>query len=159
MQDQVETPVRRRRWLLALAAVAGAAALGAGALLAANRTAPQPADETVELRLPDGGGDVMASCLPFTVEYLAELSTAFAGTVTDVSGDRAVLGVDRWYAGGSAPQVSVTVPDGAHIALIGTIEFREGARYLITAEDGQVNLCGFSGEATPEMEAAFEAAF
>ncbi len=37
--------------------------------------------------------------------------------------------------------------------------FRVGERYLVTATDGTVNGCGFSGPATPELERAFEEAF
>ena len=158
-QSRSQTSVRRSRRLPMLAVVGGVAAVAVvGVLLVTNQAAPGGEAGALELRLPDTGG-AMASCLPFTVEYLAEMSPAFAGTVTEVDGDRALLSVDRWYAGGSAPEVAVTVPDGAHIALNGVIDFREGEQYLITAEGGTVNLCGYSGEATPELEAAFEAAF
>lgn len=162
-QVEVRTPVEarvRRRRLPVLAAVAGVAAVTVGGgLLAADRFLPTAEAEGMELTLPETGGDVFASCLPFTAEHLAEMSPAFAGTVTDVSGDRAVLRVERWYAGDGASEVVVTVPGGAHIALNGVINFVEGRRYLITAVDGTVNLCGYSGEATPELEAAFETAF
>jgi hypothetical protein len=44
-------------------------------------------------------------------------------------------------------------------ALIGGIAFDVGQLYLITAADGTVNFCGYSGVATPEMTAAFDEAF
>jgi hypothetical protein len=83
---------------------------------------------------------------------------AFEGTVTGVDGDVVTLDVDRWFKGGDATQVTITAPAGFE-ALIGGIEFDEGAQYLITATDGVVNYCGFSGPSTPEMRAAFEEAF
>lgn len=101
----------------------------------------------------------MASCLPVTTEYLAEMSPAFAGTVTDVGDDTVTLHVNRWYAGNGPEEVLLTIPAGAVASLIGEIDFREGVTYLITATDGTVNMCGFSGEATTELQAAFDAAF
>lgn len=158
-QNRSQTSVRRSRRLPMLAVAAGVATVAVvGVLLATNQEEPGGESDAVELSLPDTGG-AMASCLPFIVEHLAEMSPAFAGTVTQVDGDRALLSVDRWYAGGDAAEVLVTVPDGAHIALNGVIDFREGEQYLVTAEGGTVNLCGYSGEATPELAAAFEAAF
>jgi hypothetical protein len=44
-------------------------------------------------------------------------------------------------------------------ALIAGFPFEVGAQYLITAYDGNVNYCGFSGPSTPEFRAAFEQAF
>ena len=44
-------------------------------------------------------------------------------------------------------------------ALIAGFEFVVGEQYLITAAEGNVNFCGYSGVATPEMTAAFDAAF
>lgn len=159
-RNPAEVPARRRRRITVVAAAAGvAAAAVVGGLLAADRLTPPAAAGSMELSLPASGGDIFASCLPFTVEYLAEMSPAFAGTAIEVTGDRAVLQVDRWYAGGDAAEVVVTVPDGAHVALNGDVDFQEGKRYLITAEGGIVNLCGYSGEATAELESAFESAF
>jgi hypothetical protein len=44
-------------------------------------------------------------------------------------------------------------------ALIGGIPFEVGGQYLVTAYDGNVNYCGFTGESTPELKDAFEEAF
>jgi hypothetical protein len=44
-------------------------------------------------------------------------------------------------------------------ALIGGIPFAVGEEYLVSAQAGSVNYCGFSGPATPEYRTAFEAAF
>jgi hypothetical protein len=41
----------------------------------------------------------------------------------------------------------------------GGIQFTEGERYLVSASDGTVSTCGFSGPYTDEMAAAFDEAF
>jgi hypothetical protein len=110
----------------------------------------------LELSLGDGGA--MASCMVFDVEFLRELPVAFEGTVTGVDGESVTLTVDRWFKGGDAATVELTAPAGME-ALIGGIEFVEGEQYLITAAEGSVNYCGFSGPATPEFRASFEEAF
>jgi len=83
---------------------------------------------------------------------------ALAGTVTAVGADRVTLDVDRWYRGGSAEVVTIAVPVDSSAALDG-VEFRDGERYLVTATDGTVNGCGFSGPADAQLERAFEEAF
>lgn len=158
MTTPVDHTVTRSRRMPLLLAAAGLAVLGGGGLIVADLLAGSRPAQSLELQLPDDGA-AASMCLAFTVEDLARMAPAFAGTVTDLTGDGAVLRVDRWYAGGDASEVIVSVPEGAQIALNGTIDFQEGRAYLITAEGGTVNLCGFSGEATPELAAAFEAAF
>jgi len=137
---------------------AGVVAAGVAGVLLAGCSTSAGSDGPLVLTVPDTGG-AMASCLPLTKEYLTEMSPAFAGTVTDVGADTVSLRVDRWYAGSGPDEVALTIPPGAHAALIGEIDFREGVSYLITAADGTVNLCGYSGEATPELQALFDAAF
>lgn len=83
---------------------------------------------------------------------------AFAGTATAVNGDSVTVTVDRWYRGGDAPVMQLSAPQGME-ALIGGIAFAEGDQYLITATDSNVNYCGFSGPATPELRSAFDEAF
>ncbi len=144
---------RRRRWGL----VAAAAGLIVAVIVAAVLFLPgRDAEPALELSL--GGGESLASCLVFDVATLAQMSPAFEGTVTNVDGERITLDVDRWFAGGDAEQVTLIGTAGME-ALIGGIAFQEGGQYLITAADGQVNYCGYSGPATPELRAQFEQAF
>lgn len=110
------------------------------------------------LELSAGEGEGMMSCLAFDPAHLAQMPVAFEGTATAVDGDRVTLKVDRWFKGGDADEVVLLAPQGLD-ALIGGIAFDTGGQYLISATDGQVNYCGFSGEATPELQAGFEAAF
>ena len=100
----------------------------------------------------------MAMCLEFDVATLAEMGPAFAGTVVELTDSVATLEVDRWFTEGDAEIVEIGYTPGFE-ALIGTPALEVGQRYLITATDGVVNGCGYSGLATPEYEAAFEQAF
>jgi hypothetical protein len=71
---------------------------------------------------------------------------------------RITIDVDRWYRGGDADLVTIGIQDSSTVALDG-VDFQEGERYLVTATNGVINGCGFSGPATPELEQAFEEAF
>jgi len=110
------------------------------------------------LELSAGGGASMMSCLAFDPAVLAEMPLAFEGAATAMDGDRVTLDVGQWFKGGEADEVVLSAPQGLE-ALIGGIQFEVGGQYLISATDRQVNYCGFSGEATPELRASFESAF
>ena len=160
VEEKTETtPTPGRTWTVAVAAVAALVLAVAGGLaLTGNNEAPIAAGPPVELTA--GGEDIMASCIAFTpaeLDNVAEL--AFAGTVTAVDGDTVTLAVDTWYRGGNdAAQVVLNAPQGME-ALIGGIPFAVGDAYLVSAQGGSVNYCGFSGPATPELQAGFDAAF
>jgi hypothetical protein len=140
------TPTRPGRLLASALAVGVVCTAAAGCSTA----------ETMDLSAT--GGDTMASCMMFDVATLAEMSPAFAGTVVELEDSVATLEVDRWYAGGDAERVAISYTPGMD-ALIGTPDFQVDGRYLITAADGTVNGCGYSGPATPDLEAAFAEAF
>ncbi|MDR9451479.1 MAG: hypothetical protein RI637_09710 [Acidimicrobiia bacterium] len=111
------------------------------------------------LGLSAGESDpALMSCLPFSVDLLADMEVAFEGVVTSVDGDVLTLDVVTWYTGGEAEQVEITAPPGME-ALIGGIPFEVGGSYLVTATNGVVNYCGYTGVATPEFRAAFDQAF
>lgn len=152
--EKKESSASPSRWLPAAAAlvvVAGvAAAFGLGG--GAPTTAAEP------LALSAGVDDPMMMCIQFSVEELARMPLAFEGTVTSVDGAIVELEVTNWFKGGDADRVVIEAPTGME-ALIGGIPFDVGGDYLITAYDGTVNYCGFSGPATPDLRAAFQAAF
>jgi hypothetical protein len=152
------TTSRQVRWY----AVAAVAVVITGVAVAIPRlTSDSGVDDPVAappLELSLGEGDSLASCLAFDVANLAPMAVAFEGTVTAIDGESVTLTVDRWFKGGDASEVTLDAPAGME-ALIGGIDFVEGDQYLITAEAGTVNYCGFSGPSTPEMRAAFEQAF
>jgi hypothetical protein len=151
---------RRRPLLLGAAAAAVLVALVGGGLLLGNGDTPvrDEAPTTLALELP--GSDVAASCIRFDVQILAEGEVALAGTATAVEAERVTLDVDRWYRGGDdADTVTIAVPGQDSSAALDGVDFRVGERYLVTATEGVVRGCGYSGAATPELERAFQEAF
>jgi hypothetical protein len=144
---------RSRLGVLTAAAAALVVVIGGTALLGGLGTSDE-----VPLALTAGAGDPTAMCLVFDVATLAEMSPAFAGTVVELTDTVATLEVDRWFTDGDAGVVEIEYMPGFE-ALIGTPSLEVGQRYLITASDGVVNGCGYSGLATPEYEASFEEAF
>jgi hypothetical protein len=153
---------RPRAFVAAAAAAAVVLAATAGAFLlrdtgdgdgGATAAAPTVTDLTV------GPEDTMSMCLAFSVEALAPMPVAFSGEVTEKSTDEILIDVDTWYRGGDTDQVRLTAPDMSMTSLGGSIDFQEGSRYLVTATDGTVNYCGFSGPWSQDMADAFAAAF
>lgn len=150
---------RRRRGMLLGIAAAAVVAIG-GAAIVANRSGSDSTKVTASppIELSLGDSNTMSSCMVFDVALLADMSPAFAGTATSVDGETVTLTVDRWYTGGDAATVVLNGAAGSP-ALIDGFEFEVGQKYLITAAEGNVNFCGYSGLATPEFTAAFDAAF
>ena len=138
---------------VAIAALTTAVYLYVGDTDAEPATGPQ---DTLELSF--GPADALASCLPFELAILADMSPAFAATATSVEDQAVTLSVDRWFAGGEAETVVLHAPAGMD-GLIAGFDLRVGQRYLLTASNDTVNYCGYSGPATPAFEAAFEQAF
>ena len=157
-------PNRDRRWAPALVAAA-AVALIAGAAYAIARdtepsTRPPAALTTATLTVPGGdSGPTMQSCLPFEVRYLRDMPIALSGTAFTVGDDRVTIEVDRWYRGGDADLVELTAIDPQTSVLLDGFEFVEGKRYLVTATEGTVNLCGFSGPWSEPLAASYAEAF
>lgn len=154
---------QRRRWLLPAAAAAAAAVIAVGGFALAGGDDPaQPPvaakKSVIDLALPGQDG-AMASCIRFSAEMLAPMPLAFAGTAVSVQDGLVRLEVDRWYRGGTADVVQLTAPDEASAALLDSVTFVAGERYLVTATDGVVNSCGFTMEWTQENAAVFERAF
>jgi hypothetical protein len=159
----------RSRWTtgwipIGIAAAAIAVAVTGGAALTGafgsddEPTIADGTDTPTVLSLSLGDGPGMASCLAPSADILADIPIAFAGTAVDVDGELVTLEVIEWYAGGDADVVELTAPAGME-ALIGGIDFQPGQPYLVSAFDGVVNYCGFTGPATPELQALFDEAF
>ncbi len=110
------------------------------------------------MELSLGDGNQLGSCIRFDVSILAEMPTAFAGTATAVDGAIVTLTVDHWYKGGDAATV-VLQGSGTTPSLLNGFQFEVGEHYLVSATDGNVNFCDYSGIATPDLTAAYEAAF
>ena len=151
---------RRRPVLLAAAASVTVAAAVGGVLLLQGSDAPDPAPQaTAPLTLALSQDDPFASCMVFSPDDLKTQQSAFAATATSVTPTAVTLDVERWYVGGDASTVVLTQPGGASAPALTGVAFVEGERYLVSAAEGQVVGCGYSGAATPDFEAAFDKAF
>lgn len=159
-EKPVNDAAPRRVWTIGVAAVAALVLAIAGGLALTGGDDTPPLADAPPLELTAGGEDVMASCIAFSPEDLERVAeVAFEGTVTAVDGNTITMTVDTWFRGSEeASQVVLNAPQGME-ALIGGIPFEVGGQYLISAQDGTVNYCGFSGESTPDLRAGFEAAF
>ena len=170
---QQATDLRRRgplAWLVSAAAVAAIAGGGYAAFSSmqdnngtVEQAGPGPsvADPVVE---PDtitlqAATAVPARCAVPTPESLGSAEVAFAGTVTAIDGDVVTLSPTETFAGESAAEVEVVGlrPDLRDLGA--QPEFVVGGTYLVSATDGQVSACGFSGEATPQLEQLYDLAF
>jgi len=161
---QVTTPSlgRWRGPSLIAAAAAAVVAIAVGAVLTTGSEdepgkSPIGPKTTNALTVP--GGVSMASCLPFDVAILKDMPVGLGGTVTALGSGTVTLDVDRWYKGGDADQVTISVPDGQSSVALDGVSFESDRRYLLTATEGAVNGCGFSGPASPALEKAYGQAF
>ena len=147
------------RWRLPALAAVAAVIVGIGAVATLlERPGGEPAPQavtTLALQAAESGASM--SCVPFSADVLAAMPVAFGGTVTAVASGVATLDVDRWFKGGTADSVTITTPTAE--SSTDTPELVQGKRYLVTATNGTVNSCGYSGEATPELAGFFEQAF
>jgi hypothetical protein len=153
-----ERATQRHRWLAVAACGAAAVAL-TGGLYASMRDPGPQASASPAVQLTLGRSDGTESCLPFSVEVLRGMPTAFSGTVTAVEGGTVRLKVDRWYRGGDAQEVVVKAPAADDVALVGAVTFEQGQRYLVTASEGDVSSCGYTGPWSAEYESAVRDAF
>jgi hypothetical protein len=98
-------------------------------------------------------------CMLPNVDVLRQQEVALDGVVRSVAGGDATLEPTRFYAGDEADAVVVKAPDGDLQALLAAVDFREGDRYLVSATNGRVTLCGFSGPFSTQLAALYDRAF
>ena len=155
-EEARRTPAPKRTWGFAFAAAAALVlAVAGGIIFLGGEKAPT----ATAIELNAGGEEIFASCIAFSADELEKVAElAFAGTVTAVAGSNVTLTVDEWFRGGDATEVTLNAPQGME-ALIGGIPFIVGDEYLISAQSGNVNYCGFSGAANAEYRAAWNEAF
>lgn len=161
-----ETGTRGRgplTWLVAAAAVVIIAGIGVFAVVGHDDdpAAPPTAvdDKTVtELSAPSPTA-YAARCMVPNPEVLSQQSVAFDGTVTTLADGVVTLTVGHWYAGGPTDLVRVQAPADALQDLVGAVEFEPGGRYLVSATNGQVTVCGFSGPYSADLAALYGQAF
>ena len=159
-----DTPVRRRSplaWLVAAAAVLVIAGVGVFAVVGGDDnptvpTAKEPAPSVLALsaRPPSS-----AKCMVVSPEVLANQQVAFDGTVASITDGLVTLDVTSWYRGGDADQVTVQAPPENLEALVSAADFQVGQRYLVSATDGFVSVCGFSAAYSDDLAAMYAQAF
>jgi len=147
--EGVLDPARKGLWMSVAAAMV--LVVGVAAAFALGR-------DGEPLVLGASEPDITQICMQFTVEQLATAEVAFEGTAISVDGSSVELQVDRWFKGGDTGRVVLQAPTGMEL-LIDGIVFEVGTSYLISATDGTVDYCGYSGEANDQLRSAFEAAF
>jgi hypothetical protein len=101
------------------------------------------------------------SCIQFSTDQLAQAADAFSGTVTAVGDGSVTLTVDHWYKASGAKADVVTLTSDTTAGAVNElgVQFAQGTKYFVSATDGNVNGCGYSGEASADLQAAFETAF
>jgi len=160
-----DTPVRRRSplaWLVAAAAVLVIAGVGVFAVVNGGDDSatvpaaqdPAPSVLTLEARPP-----TTAKCMVVSPEVLANQQVAFDGTVASITDGLVTLDVTSWYRGGDADQVTVQAPPADLAALISAADFQVGRRYLVSATDGFVSVCGFTAAYSENLAAMYAQAF
>jgi hypothetical protein len=94
-----------------------------------------------------------------SAETLATAGVAFEGVVTEQESGLVTLEPSQWYAGEPTDLVTVAAPDRDLAALLTSVEFEEGGRYLVAANAGEVMICGFSGRYSDDLAALYADAF
>lgn len=151
-------------WLVAAAAVLIIAGVGAFGLLNhdSEPDAPPPAaadHQTVtELTAPGPEAD-QARCMVPNAEILGGQSLAFDGTVASLADGAVTLTPTHWYAGDPTDLVRVRAPAAQLRELVGAVRFRDGGRYLVSATDGRVSVCGLSAPYSAKLADLYERAF
>jgi hypothetical protein len=161
-----ETGTRDRSpltWLVAAAAVLIIAGVGLFAVLGHDDDPVEPPtaadDKTVtELTAPSATA-YAAKCMVPNTEILSRQEVAVEGTVTTIADGVVTLSVDEWYAGDPTDLVRVQAPAAEMAELVGAVEFEEGGRYLVSATDGRVTVCGFSAPWSADLAALYDQAF
>ena len=150
-------------WLVAAAAVLIIAGVGVFAVFARDDDAavPPPAADgptVTELTAP-GPEAYDARCMVPNAEALSQQDVAIDGTVTTIADDVVTLTVGEWYAGDPTDLVRVQAPEEEMQRLAGAVDFEEGGRYLVSATDGRVTVCGFSAPWSEDLADLYTEAF
>jgi hypothetical protein len=153
----------RLTWLVAAAAVLLIAGVG-GFVLLDRGTDDVPAAGTDDqaptvttLAVPEGVG--AAKCAVPSAEILAGHALAFDGVVDDITDGVVTLTPTMFYAGEPTDRVRVEAPPEVLQQLLLSVNFEVGQRYLVSASEGQVSVCGFSGPWSAELEQLYVEAF
>lgn len=144
--------MRRTSALPALAVlVIGLAACGEERSPESTPSAPTVTALRVE---PTGDG----RCAALSAGFLRTADLAAAGTVVEVADKRIVLDVEHWYTGEETEQIALEPGTGVP-ALRLTTSFEEGQRYLVSASNGVVTVCGYTAPYSEGLADLYDEAF
>ncbi|BEL08534.1 hypothetical protein Q0Z83_067250 [Actinoplanes sichuanensis] len=158
-----------RRWALPVAA-ALVLLVGGAAWAATRPSAPQPVAapaSSASAPAATAGSVVLfttgmqAKCREPEATRLAESADfAFEGTVQKIENGRVTLAVARVFRGSTVGQVEVAQEGESSETMLGSGKFEMGRDYLVSAAEGSVLICGYSGEADSiGLRELYEAAF
>lgn len=162
----------RFTWLVAAAAVLLIAGVGAFVLIdrgtdgvpaadegdvAETSGAPSEAPTVTTLSVPPGVG--AGRCAVPSADVLSRQTLAFDGVVDDITDGVVTLTPTIFYAGDPTDQVVVEAPPEVLDRLVLSVRFEVGQRFLVSAYDGQVGICGYSGPWSPGLEQLYVEAF
>ncbi len=161
-------------WVAAAAAVVIIAAASFAALRDGDDAPPptaqeptsqapeQPAAEpgTTTALVTGGAGEaVEAKCMVPNVQVLRNNTLAFDGTVTSIEGDQVTLTPTTWFKGTPTETVTVTAPSEQLQELLVAVDFQVDGRYLVTAFQDTVTLCGFSAAYSEDLDQLYQEAY
>ncbi len=112
-----------------------------------------------ELSLAEGAPATKCLTPEAAPQVVAAQTLVVDATVESISGGVVTLAPTTFYAGEETDLVTVSQPDGDLQVLLSGVEFEEGGRYLVSATDGQVTLCGFSAPYSDQLAAVYDEAF
>ena len=153
-------------WVVAAAAVvliAGAALFG---VLRHDETATVPSagpsvaarQSTTELSAPQPEA-YRARCMVPSDATLSRQTLAFDGTVRSIGSGSVTLAPTHFYAGDPTDLVTVRAPGSELPALVSAVKFEQGGRYLVSATDGTVSICGLSAPWSADLAGLYHRAF
>ena len=149
-------------WLVAAAAVLLIVGVGIFGLVGRDSGSDRvpsaaPAPSVTELHAPAAGST--GRCMVPNARVLSTQTVAVDATVASITDGVVTLVPTRFYAGDPTDVVTVSAPPTDLRALIGATEFEKGGRYLVSATDGTVTVCGFSGPWSADLAALYDRAF
>jgi hypothetical protein len=154
-----ETGTRDRgplTWLVAAAAVVLIAAAGVFALANHDvKHAPSAQPSVTQLSVAPASG----RCILANVGVLKAQTVAFRGTLTTLADGTATFAVSHWYRGGPTDVAKVVAPQSLLRPLVESARFKVGDDYLVSAHDGQVTACGYSGPASGPLASLYSQAY
>jgi hypothetical protein len=153
----------RLTWLVAAAAVVVIAGGAVFALLGHDDTPPAPPTAVDSQTVTELGAPTQeayaARCMAPNAKVLSTQSVAVDATVTTVAGGIVTLEANHWYAGDHTDLVRVQAPAADLERLLVSVDFTEGHRYLVAANDGQVAICGLSAPYSQGLADLYAEAF